>query len=142
MSYSHQSFVLFVLAIPVACITWTVTHEDLVKEGRQWCSERSRRCHRSYGRKFFYLFTCEYCFSHYVSLFFIWMAHFKLLLPDWRGYVIAVFAVVWVSNIYTAVFGRIRLSIREERVAISSEELSLGRQKHELAFGRRERKPG
>jgi len=54
---------LFVLAIPTACVAWTVTHEDIFAELRAYCSEKSERC-RALKRKFFYLFTCEYCFSH------------------------------------------------------------------------------
>ena len=30
-----------------------------------------RTCRRLLYRKFFYVFTCEYCFSHYVALFFM-----------------------------------------------------------------------
>jgi hypothetical protein len=30
--------------------------------------ERSRRARTLFGKKFHHLFTCEYCFSHYVSL--------------------------------------------------------------------------
>ena len=37
------------------------------------------------ARKFFYLFTCEYCFSHYVTVFFLILTRYRLLLDDWRG---------------------------------------------------------
>ncbi len=132
MPPSYQIFYLLVLAIPVACVTWTITHEDIVREAREWCTEQSQKCGNIFQRKFFYLFTCEYCFSHYVSLVFLWMTHFKLLLPGWRGYAIAWFALVWVANIYISLFGRVRLSIKGERVAIASEERSLAARKVEL----------
>ena len=54
---------LFVLAIPFACIAWTVTHEELFRQPRDWCVARSRTCKRMLSRKFFYVVTCEYCFS-------------------------------------------------------------------------------
>src|SRR6476619_4066770 len=61
-----QLFWLLILAIPIACVAWTVTHEEVFREPREYCVERSRRAPRLLERKFFYLFTCEYCFSHYV----------------------------------------------------------------------------
>ncbi|HWY55380.1 MAG TPA: hypothetical protein VNZ03_13000 [Terriglobales bacterium] len=65
-------------------------------------------------RKFFYLFTCEYCFSHYVAAIFLVITRFKLLYPDWRGYLISWFALVWLSNVYMALFANIRLDIHSE----------------------------
>ena len=59
---------LLVLAMPVACIAWTVTHEDIFKEPREYCARRSHEARGLFARKFFYLFTCEYCFSHWVTL--------------------------------------------------------------------------
>jgi hypothetical protein len=85
---------LLILAIPVASISWTVTHEEVFREPREWCSEHSRVCQRLFERKFFYLFTCEYCFSHYVSALFLVVTGFRLLFPDWRGYLIAGFSLV------------------------------------------------
>src|SRR6266853_1122203 len=69
-------------------------------------------------RKAFYLLTCEYCFSHYVTVFFLVITRYKLLFQDWRGYVIAGFALVWVANQYMSLFGRLRLDIKRERVEI------------------------
>src|ERR1700683_1054325 len=73
----QQLFWLLVLSVPVACVAWTVTHEEVFKEPREFCMKRSQACRRLMERKFFYLFTCEYCFSHYVTAFFIWFTHFK-----------------------------------------------------------------
>src|SRR4051794_10036413 len=58
---------LFILSIPVSCVAWTVTHEEIFREPREFCAEKSKTCQRLLQRKFFYLFTCEYCFSHYVT---------------------------------------------------------------------------
>src|SRR4029450_2074641 len=79
---------LFILALPVASIAWTVTHEDLFRELRTMCADRSQSCRSLAARKFFYLFTCEYCFSHYVTVHVLAMTRYHLLWPDWRGYVI------------------------------------------------------
>jgi hypothetical protein len=106
---------LFVLAIPVACAAWTVTHEEVFREPREFCQERCKNCRTVVQRKFFYLFTCEYCFSHYVALFFLILTRYRLLLDDWRGFVLSWFAVVWVANIYMTLFGRLRVDIRSER---------------------------
>ena len=106
---------LFLLAIPVACVAWTVTHEEVFREPRDFCACRSRDCASLVQRKFFYLFTCEYCFSHYIAAFFIWFTGFRLLLDDWRGYMLAWFAIVWVANTYMSLFGRLRVDIRSER---------------------------
>ena len=70
---SQQLIWLFVLAAPVACIAWTVTHEELFGELNDWCRGKSQRRRRLYQRKFFYLFTCEYCFSHYVAAGIVWL---------------------------------------------------------------------
>ncbi len=106
---------LFVLAIPVACCAWTVTHEEVFREPREFCQQQCKDCQSLPRRKFFYLFTCEYCFSHYVALFFVWLTRYRLLLDDRRGYVLAWFAVVWVANVYMTLFGRLRVEIRAER---------------------------
>jgi hypothetical protein len=87
----------------------------------------SKTCRRIYERKFFYLFTCEYCFSHYVTAAFLVMTRYKLLFPDWRGYLMAEFSLVWLANVYMGIFGRIRLDLRKERAEIAAEEASAAR---------------
>lgn len=121
-----QTAWLFLLAIPIACIAWTVTHEEVFRELHEWCVAKSKTSRHLYQRKFFYLFTCEYCFSHYVTIFFLILTRYKLLLNDWRGYVIAGFALVGVANLYMSVFARLRLEIKHERVEIEKEEARSG----------------
>jgi hypothetical protein len=122
MGLGLQIVVLLILAVPVACVSWTVTHEEVFKEPREWCLQRSRSGRSLLTRKFFYLFTCEYCFSHYVSIAVLVLTRFTLVYPDWRGYLIAGFALVWVANVYMSLFGRLRLEIRHERQEIQMEE--------------------
>ena len=109
---------LFLLAIPVACVAWTVTHEEVFREPREYCIERSKTGKTIMVRKVFYLFTCEYCFSHYVTIFFLCLTGYRLLLNDWRGYIIAGFALVWVANVYMSLFGLIRQDIVKEKSEI------------------------
>jgi hypothetical protein len=116
----HQFAVLMLLALPIACAAWTVTHEEVFREPREFCKERSQKCRSLPERKFFYLFTCEYCFSHYVALLALWMSHFQLLYTGWRGYVLAWFALVWVANFYMSLFGHLRLDIKHENVEIAA----------------------
>jgi hypothetical protein len=116
---------LFTLAIPVACVAWTVTHEDVFLEIREYCKRCSTEGKTLMKRKFFYLFTCEYCFSHYVTIFFLVVTRFQLLFADWRGYLIAGFAMVWIANIYMSLFALIRVDIRKERIITKKEEENL-----------------
>jgi hypothetical protein len=121
----HPLVALLVLALPVASIAWTVTHEEIFREPREWFMRRSKRSPTVWQRKFFYLFTCEYCFSHYVAIALIAITRFTLLYDDWRGYLIAFFALVWVANVYMSAFGRLRLEIKHERVEIEAVEAAI-----------------
>lgn len=109
---------LFILAIPIACIAWTITHEEVFREPRDYCANRSVRGKTLYERKFFYLFTCEYCFSHYITILFLFITDYRLLIEDWRGYIIAGFSLVWIANIYMSLFGLIRQDIKKEKTEI------------------------
>ena len=75
-----------------------------------------------YARKFFYVFTCEYCFSHYVAAAAVALTGFRLLVTGWTGALIAWLTLVWVANVYMSLFVRLRLDIKRERVEISAEE--------------------
>ncbi|MEO7049208.1 MAG: hypothetical protein ABI091_28140, partial [Ferruginibacter sp.] len=116
MQLSEQTIWLFLLALPIACIAWTVTHEEILKEPRDFCIRKSKTCKTIMQRKFFYLFTCEYCFSHYVTLLFLLITRYHLLFFDWRGYLLSEFALVWIANIYMSLFGFIRVGMKKEKV--------------------------
>ena len=125
MSLSTQIVSLFVLALPVACIAWTVTHEEIFREPREYLTERSKNSQRLFQRKFFYIFTCEYCFSHYVTIIFLIITGFKLLFDDWRGYLVSGFAVVWIANVYMSLFALIRVDLKKENAEAKMEEKKL-----------------
>ena len=116
MTLTEQITWLFLLAMPVACIAWTVAHEEVFKEPREFCINRSQDCKHLLQRKFYYVFTCEYCFSHYIAGAFLIIARFKLLYPDWRGYLIAWLSLVWIANQYMSVYNRLRLDIKTEKL--------------------------
>ena len=118
MDITLQLAWLFILAIPVACISWTVTHEEVFREPREFCVERFQSAKKIYTKKFFYLFTCEYCFSHYIAAIFIYFTDFQLLLTGWKGYVIAGFALIFVANVYMSIFALIRQAIKKEKTEI------------------------
>jgi hypothetical protein len=122
---SYQFAWLLLLSIPVACIAWTITHEEVFREPRDFCQRQSRYARSPVRRKFFYLFTCEYCFSHYVAAVFMYITQFKLLYTDWRGYLVALFALVWVANQYMSIYNRLRLDIKHEQVEIRTKEKEL-----------------
>ena len=122
MSLYNQIIYLFVLAIPVACISWTITHEEVFKEPREFCVLHSRKNKRFLFRKFFYMLTCEYCLSHYVTIAMLILTDFYLLYADWRGYVIAGFSIVWIANLYMSLFYLLRQGIKKEKVTIEEIE--------------------
>ncbi|HMK05314.1 MAG TPA: hypothetical protein VK489_14025 [Ferruginibacter sp.] len=113
---------LLTLAIPVACIAWTVTHEEVFREPREYCISQSKNGKTVLKRKFFYLFTCEYCFSHYVTIGILVMTGFRLLFTDWRGYVVSGFSIVWIANMYMAIFSLLRFGIKKEKMDINVKE--------------------
>jgi hypothetical protein len=113
---------LLLLGFATACISWTVTHEEIFREPRDFCKDKSENCAPLYLRKFFYLFTCEYCFSHYVAALFLLLTQFKMLCFGWRGYVISEFSLVWIANIYMSIFNRLRLEIKHENLVIAEHD--------------------
>lgn len=122
MNIGDQLFTLFVLALPIASVAWTVTHEEVFREPREWCKKNSETCNKVYKRKFFYLFTCEYCFSHYVTAIFLFITRFKLIYQDWRGYLLSLFALVWVANVYMNLYSHVRIDIKRGHVETAALE--------------------
>jgi hypothetical protein len=127
---------LFILPLAIACASWTVTHEEIFREFREYAEARSRSGRTLVERKFFYILTCEYCFSHYVTLLFLLGTGYRLLLDDWRGAVIGFFALVGVTNAYLSAYGRLRVDIKAERVDIAVKERAIkGRDRTGAASG-------
>jgi hypothetical protein len=125
MDLSTQIIWLFILAIPIACIAWTITHEEVFREPREFCVKRSQLGKTIAVRKFFYLFTCEYCFSHYVTILMLVLTNYKLLMDNWVGYILAGFGLVWIANVYMSLYNLIRVDIKKERVITLKEEKNM-----------------
>ena len=125
MDLNTQIIWLLILGLPIACVAWTVTHEEIFSEPRDYCKQYSKECNSLLKRKFFYLFTCEYCFSFYVTILFLIITKYQLLFDDWRGYLIAEFALVWVANFYMSFFLFLRSHIKKEKLANQVNEESL-----------------
>ena len=106
---------LFIMAIPIASISWTITQEEVFREPRDYFIRRHHEASNWFPRKFFYLFTCHYCFSHYVAAFFLVLTRFKLLYLDWRGYLISLFALVYVANFYMSLYAWLRQEFKREK---------------------------
>jgi hypothetical protein len=116
MMTGNEIAALFILSVPVACISWTITHEEIFSEMKNYCLRCSNESKNIIKRKFFYLFTCEYCFSHYITALMLIITKYHLLYEDWKGYLVGGFSIVWIANIYMSIYGRIRVNLKKERI--------------------------
>ena len=114
MTIAEQIFWIFILGLVAGSIAWTVTQEEIFREPRDYCAEKSKTCPNLFQRKFYYVFTCEYCFSHWVTIGLLIFTGFKLLIDDWRGYVLAFFAVAWTANQFMSLYRRLRVEIKHK----------------------------
>jgi hypothetical protein len=122
MTIGTQLTWLFILAIPVACIAWTITHEEIFKEPREYCARCAKTSRNIFKRKFFYVFTCEYCLSHYVTAIMLVITRYHLLFSDWRGYLVSGFSLVWIANVYMSLYNLVRLDVKKEKTEINIKE--------------------
>jgi len=109
-----QLYVLLILSLVVASIAWTVTQETIFEEWREAAKRRSEDSSNILVRKFFYVWTCEYCFSHWVTILVLFVSDFRLLIDDWRGYVLAFFVLPWLANQWMSLYRRLRVDIKKE----------------------------
>ncbi|MBC7650735.1 MAG: hypothetical protein H7101_03195 [Deinococcales bacterium] len=109
MPLSTQIIWLFVLAIPVACVAWTVTHEEIFADMRAYLKAISDKSSSWFVKKICYLFTCEYCFSFYVAALLLIITKYQLLFADWKGYLISELSLIWVTNAYISLYFFIKL---------------------------------
>lgn len=123
-----HTYWFFILALVVACIAWTVTKEEIFREPREYCVKRSKTANSLWKRKFFYVFTCEYCFSHYVTAVLLSITGYKLLYENWVGYLIAGFTIVWVANVYMSLYNIIRIDLKKEKIIAEEEAEKLKNQ--------------
>ena len=114
MEILTQIYWIVILSMIIASIAWTVTQEEIFREWRDVCVDKSKSCRPIVQRKFFYVFTCEYCFSHWVTLVILILTGFKLLIDDWRGYILAFFLLPWLANQWMSIYRRLRVGIKYE----------------------------
>lgn len=114
MGIGTEIYWLVLLSMIVASIAWTVTQEEIFREPREYCAQKSKTCGTLFQRKFFYVFTCEYCFSHWVTLLILIVTGFQVLFSDWRGYVLAFFLIPWLANQWMSLYRRLRVGIKHE----------------------------
>jgi hypothetical protein len=122
MDLLTQVVQLLILAVPVAWMAWTFTKEEVFRELREFFVSHSRHGRTLAGRKLAYLFTCEYCFSHWVALGFQFLFQFKLVFNDWRGNLVAFAALVWTANVYMSLYLMVRVDIRKDRAEADQTE--------------------
>jgi hypothetical protein len=118
---ADQIFWLIILSFAVASVSWTVTQEEVFGEFHDFCKRKRDGSKRLFARKFFYVFTCEYCFSHWVTLLFLILSGYRLLFNDWRGYVIAFFVLPWIANQFMSIYRRLRVGIKYENALAENE---------------------
>ena len=104
-----------ILALPVACVSWTLAREEIFREPRDWLTACSETAKHWWQRKLCYAFTCEYCLSHYVAAAFVALTEYQLLLPDWRGFLLGWLSTVAVANVYMSAYSRLRVEIKKEK---------------------------
>ena len=126
-------FYLVILSLAVASVAWTVTQEEIFREPREYCEECSKRTRNFFARKFFYVFTCEYCFSHWVTLVLLVITGFKLLYEDWRGYLVAFFVIPWLANQWMSIYRRLRVAIKLENTEAETAKIELTEEKKKAA---------
>jgi hypothetical protein len=50
------------------------------------------------------------------------ITRYRLVFDSWRGYLMAGFSLVWIANFYMAIFGRLRLELKSQRLEIAQGE--------------------
>jgi len=126
-------FDLIILSLVVASVAWTVTEEEIFREPREYCEACSKRSRSFFTRKFFYAFTCEYCFSHWATLALLAITGFKLVYDDWRGYLVSFFVLPWLANQWMSIYRRLRVGIKHENIEAETAKIELKQEKKKTA---------
>ncbi|MBA3352688.1 MAG: hypothetical protein H0U23_09735 [Blastocatellia bacterium] len=124
-----QIYTLVILSLVVASVAWTVTQEKIFEEWREAALKKSEDAKNILARKFFYMWTCEYCFSHWITIVVLILSGFRLLIDDWRGYVIAFFVLPWIANQWMSLYRRVRIDIKKENAIAEKIEENGDKQK-------------
>ena len=107
---------LLCLSIAVAVAARTVTKEEVFVEFRNWCHSRCKDNKLSLPmRKICYLFTCQYCFSHWVAGLLVLTTGWTCFLPKPFGWVIGWLSLVGIANIYLVGYEAATLGVKALR---------------------------
>lgn len=115
---------IFWIAAVVACVSWTVTHEEIFRPWRERCKKHIETAHNLFVRDENYVWTCEYCFSHWVTFVALCVTRYRLVYGDWRGYVVALFAIVALANLGMTLYQWLRASLRWIQAKANTEEFT------------------
>jgi hypothetical protein len=104
----YAFFNLVCVALAVATVSITVTKAAIFKVPRSKIGKLNSWLNQ--------WITCPYCFSHWVSLFFVWWADIILPITKiyWKDYIISVLACVVLSSFFGGNFIIKAYSIDEE----------------------------
>jgi hypothetical protein len=117
-----QIYWIIILSLIVASIAWTVTQEKIFEEPRNFAKRKSETSKSLLVRKFCYVWTCEYCFSHWVTILVLIVTGFQVLFEDWRGYALAFFLLPWIANQWMSLYRMLRVDIKHEN-ALAEEKI-------------------
>lgn len=134
--FSTQIVTLFILALPIASIAWTVTHEEVFREPREYCEKQSKSASLIWRRKFFYPLHLRILFqslrrrhlpgSHPLPTPLSRLA---------RLHGLDVRAGLDREPLH-AVFASLRLDLRHEHIEIKSKDLDLQSKERQIQGGR------
>jgi hypothetical protein len=127
MDYFGQFCQVLLLAVPMACLVWTFTQEEIFKEFRETLKMYQREHVDSWWRKkLAYVPTCPFCLSHYVAGLFVALFQFKMLTDDWRGYAVSLLSLVMVANVYLTAYNLLRAALRACKAVADRAEAAVG----------------
>ena len=111
------------LALPMACVSWTVTHEEVFREPREFCKDGAGAMQAGGDAEILLPVHMRVLLFALCDAVLPAITRFTLLYAGWRGYLISWFALVWVANVYMSVFNRLRLEIKHENVKIATDQV-------------------
>ena len=124
-------------ALPVACVAWTLTHEEIFRDLWESCGEfakehkekldylrrnrktavysRRKALKHWLGHKVCFLFTCEFCVSVWVTILLLLVSDFRVQYNGLLGFLVTGFGVVMAANLMMTRYQLWRVEIRKDR---------------------------
>lgn len=108
---------ILVLGLIVSSISWNVTQEELFKDFRDWICAWSKNKSLAH-KKCAYLFTCYYCFAHYVAL----GVYLMFNEPVYDSHIIGYFCLLVCAHVELTLFNLLRVVLRWIRAKANTQE--------------------